>query len=61
MTAKERILMIRLIDKMEQYPAYAKALVIEADGGVNQQNTESNLKGFSMCKVHIFKGGEGLV
>ena len=32
MTAKERILTIRLLKKVEKYPNYAKALGIEASG-----------------------------
>lgn len=37
MTAMQRILMIRLIEKMEQYPTYAKALVVEAPGAIKSQ------------------------
>lgn len=32
MTVKERILMIRLLEKAQKYPMYAKALGIEAAG-----------------------------
>ena len=32
MTAKERILTIRLLEKAEKYPNYAKALGVEASG-----------------------------
>lgn len=35
MSAKERILMIRLMEKLEKHPAYAKVLGIEATGIVN--------------------------
>ena len=38
MTTKERILMIRLMEKLEKNPAYAKALGIEATGAVNNQD-----------------------
>lgn len=32
MSAKERILLIRLLNKLEQHPAYAKVLGIETAG-----------------------------
>ena len=35
MSAKERVLTIRLMEKLEKYPAYAKTLGIEATGAVN--------------------------
>ena len=45
MTARERILMIRLMVKLEKYPTYAKTLGIEATGAENNQNIESDRKG----------------
>ena len=47
LTARERILMIRLMDKLEKHPTYAKALGIEATGAVNNQNMESDPKGLT--------------
>ena len=38
LTAKERILMIRLVEKLERNPAYAKTLGIEATGAANYRN-----------------------
>ena len=45
LTARERILMIRLMEKLEKHPTYAKTLGIEATGAVNNQNMESDPKG----------------
>ena len=47
LTARERILMIRLMEKLEKHPTYAKALGIEAAGAVNNQNMESDPKGLT--------------
>ena len=47
LTARERILMIRLMEKLEKYPTYAKTLGIEATGAVNNQNMESAPKGLT--------------
>lgn len=47
MTARERILMIRLMEKIEKHPTYAKTLGIEATSAVNSQNTESDPKGLT--------------
>ncbi|MBQ1170364.1 MAG: hypothetical protein IIX49_05985 [Oscillospiraceae bacterium] len=47
MTARERILIIRLMEKLEKHPAYAKTLGIEATGAVNNQNMESDLQGLT--------------
>lgn len=47
LTARERILMIRLMEKLEKHPAYAKTLGIEATGAVNNQNMESDLQGLT--------------
>lgn len=44
MTAKERILMIRLAQKLERYPAFAKTLGVEAPGAVLDQKTKSERK-----------------
>ena len=47
MSARERILMIRLMEKLEKHPTYAKTLGIEATGAVNNQNMESDPKGLT--------------
>ena len=47
MTARERILMIRLMEKLERHPAAAKALGIEAAGAVQDQNMESDPRGLT--------------
>ena len=47
MSVKERILTIRLMEKLEIYPIYAKTLGIEATGAVNNQNIESDQKGLT--------------
>ena len=47
LTARERILMIRLMEKLEKHPTYAKALGIEATSAVNNQNIESDPKGLT--------------
>ena len=47
LTARERILIIRLMEKLEKHPAYAKTLGIEATDAVNNQNMESDLQGLT--------------
>ena len=47
MTAKERILMIRLMDKLEKHSAYANALCIEATGAEKHRNLPSDPKGLT--------------
>ena len=47
LTARERILMIRLMEKLEKHPTDAKTLGIEATGAVNNQNMESDPKGLT--------------
>ena len=47
LTARERILMIRLMEKLEKHPTYAVLLGIEATGAVNNQNMESDPKGLT--------------
>ena len=47
MSTRERILMIRLLEKIEQHPTYAKTLGLEATGAVNNQNMESEQKGLT--------------
>ena len=42
LTARERVLMIRLMEKLEKHPTYAKTLGIEATGAVYNQNLESD-------------------
>lgn len=40
MKTKERILMIRLAQKLEKYPAFAEALGIEATGAIRKTDTD---------------------
>lgn len=40
LTARERILMLRLMEKLKKHPTYAKTLGVEATGAVQIQNTE---------------------
>ena len=47
MTVRQRILMIRLMEKLEKHPAYAKALGIEATGAEQHQNIRSDPKGLT--------------
>ena len=47
MSARERILMIRLMEKLEKHPAYAKALGIEATGVTNHQRRKNDPKGLT--------------
>ena len=47
LTARERVLMIRLMEKLKKHPTYAKTLGIEATGAVNNQNMESDLQGLT--------------
>ena len=49
MCVKERILMIRLLEKMERHPAYAKSLGIEAAGAVKNQNETIDPKGLTIA------------
>ena len=45
MTTRERILMIRLVEKLERYPTFAKTLGVEATGIVTNQRTDTQPKG----------------
>ena len=47
MTARERVLMIRLMEKLEKHPTYAKLLGIEATEKAVNQNMESDPKGLT--------------
>ena len=47
MTARERVLMIRLMEKLEKHPAYAMLLGLEAPGVVKNQNTKKDPKGLT--------------
>ena len=49
MTARERVLMIRLMKKLEKQPTYAKTLGIEATGAVNNQNRKNDPKGLTVA------------
>ena len=45
MTARERVLMIRLMEKMEKCPTYAMLLGIEATNMMHDRDMESDPKG----------------
>ena len=47
LTARERILMIRLMEKLKKHPTYAILLGIEATGVVRNQDIEPDPKGLS--------------
>ena len=47
LTARESILMIRLMEKLEKHPTYAMLLGIEATGKAVNQNMESDPKGLT--------------
>ena len=47
MNPKERILMIRLVEKLEKHPTYAKALGIEAAGAEARRNRKDDPKGLT--------------
>ena len=47
LTARERILMIRLMEKLEKHPTYAMLLGIEATDLEDDQNMESDPKGLT--------------
>ena len=47
LTARERVLMIRLMEKLEKHPTYAMLLGIEATGKAVNQNMESDPKGLT--------------
>ena len=49
LTARERVLMIRLMEKLEKHPTYAKTLGIEATGKAVNQNMESDPKGLTIA------------
>ena len=44
---RERIRAIRLTEKLEKHPTYAKALGIEAAGAAKNENTETAPKGLT--------------
>lgn len=47
MSTRERILMIRLMEKLEKHPAYAKALGVEASSIVHDPNQKTEPKGLA--------------
>ena len=47
LTARERVLMIRLMEKLEKHPTYAVLLGIEAADLEDDQNMESDPKGLT--------------
>ena len=46
-STRERILMIRLVEKLEKHPTYAKTLGIEATSAVKNQNLDVDSKGLA--------------
>ena len=48
MTTKERILMIRLVEKLKRHPTFGKALGIEATGAVKNQKAKANPKSLTV-------------
>ena len=56
MTARERVLTIRLMDRIAEHPSYAEALGIEATGVMNNQIEKTGPGGLpeyvrlSLCK-----------
>jgi hypothetical protein len=50
LTARERVLMIRLMEKLEKYTTYAKTLGIEAAGVTNNQNGEKIHRASYVCE-----------
>ena len=49
LTTRERILMIRLVEKLKRNPAFAKALGVEATGAVKNQKIEADPKGLAVA------------
>jgi len=47
LTARERVLMIRLMEKLEKHPTYATLLGIEATDLEDDQNMKSDPKGLT--------------
>lgn len=47
LSTRERILMIRLMEKLQKHPAYAKALGVEATSVANNQNMGSVPEGLA--------------
>ena len=49
LTTRERILMIRLVEKLKRNPTFAKALGVEATGAVKNQKIEADPKGLAVA------------
>lgn len=47
LTVREKIRMIRLMEKLQKHPTYAKTLGIEATSAVKNQNTATDAKGLT--------------
>ena len=47
LTARERVLMIRLMEKLEKHPTYAMLLGIEATDLADDQNRNKDPKGLT--------------
>ena len=53
MSTRERIMMIRLMEKIHKHPEYALQFGVEATGAVNNQNMESNTTGLLMRELFL--------
>ena len=47
MSTRERILMIRLMEKLEKHPAYVKALGVEVSSVVHYPSQKTEAKGLA--------------
>ena len=47
MSVRERILMLRLMDKLQKHPSFAKALGVEANRAEKRSNTRTKPKGLT--------------
>ena len=47
LTARQRILTIRLMEKLEKHPSFARSLGIEAIGGAKDQNQKPDPRGLT--------------
>lgn len=47
MSVRERILMLRLMDKLQKHPSFAKALGVEANSAAWRPNSKTKPKGLT--------------
>ena len=47
MSVRERMILIRLMEKLDKHPAYAMLLGIEVTGAFRDQNEKNNPKGLT--------------